>query len=357
MTTPDYRQLYAPLQGTGFRGVSKASVAKPKGGGGGGGQTPPVVPVVDTFAQAQAQAALNRAAADTAAALADAARSTTNRQIFRQIMGAYFNLSTESSWIDSLFDSAKKYYDQDITGDAAVELLLREENAPKQFKDRFSAYLDTNKKRVDAGMAPVFGSLADYVATERAYSNRLSSYPAFRSLNTQENIKKFIENEVSVDEVSARIDNAYFAVQSADAALKEQIRKQFPSLTDDDLARSLVTGETDSLQQKIKFGAAAIATEAAAAGIQAASDLQDLAKQGVTREQARQGFQKMATEQAGIRQAARTFGRQVQQQELEQEAFGIRPSETAKALRSQARAQFSGQSGITTGSLGRKKQV
>lgn len=316
-----------------------------------------VAPVVDPYAQYLAQQQSMRAQADAAQAAADATRNTTNRQIFRQIMGAYFNLATDANWIDALFDNAKKYYDQDITGDAAIELLLREENAPKQFKDRFSAYLNTNAKRSAAGMAPEFGSLAEYVATEKAYTNKLKSYGAFADLATQENVKKFIENEVSVDEVANRIDNAYYAINTADQALKEQIKKQFPSLNDDDLARSLVTGSTDSIQQKIKFGAAAIGAEAATAGIQAASDLQELSKQGITREQARTGFQRMAQEQSGIRQAARTFGRQVSQQELEQEAFGMKPSTTAKALRSQARAEFGGGAGITTGSLSRKKQV
>lgn len=309
--------------------------------------------IVDPYAQYALQQASAKAIADAAAAAADATRNLTNRQVFRQVMGAYFNLATDSSWIDALFDNAKKYYDQDITGDAAVELLLREENAPKQFKDRFSAYLNTNAKRTAAGMAPEFSSLADYIATERAYTNRLKSYPAFQDLATQENIKKFIENEVSVDEVGARIDNAYFAINTADQALKDQIKVQFPSLDDNDLARALVTGTTDSLQQKIKFGAAAIGAEAAAAGIQLQSDLTDLAKQGISRDIAREGTQRLARERQGIQQAARTFGRDVAQAELEQEAFGVKESAAAKGLRSQARAQFGGTSGITTGSLRR----
>lgn len=354
-------QQNALLRASGFTGVGRAPV-KPTGGSGGGtggkggtGGTTTSTPVVDSFAAAQAEADARRAAADAAAALADAQRSQTNQQVFRQIMGAYFNLATEGSWIDALFANAKKYYDQDITGDTAVELLLREENAPKQFKDRFSAYLNTNAKRVSAGMAPEFSSLADYVATERAYASKLKTYPGFQDLATQDNIKKFIENEVSVDEVSSRIDNAYYAINTADQALKDQIKVQFPSLDDNDLARALVTGTTDSLQQKIKFGAAAIGAEAATAGIQLQSDLQDLAKQGITREVARTATQRVARERQGIQQAARTFGRDVTQAELEQEAFGVKESAAARGLRSQARAQFGGTSGITTGSLSRSK--
>lgn len=312
-------------------------------------------PVVDPYAQYAAQQATARAQADAAQAALDTQRNTTNRQVFRQLMGSYFNLANDSVWIDALFDNAKKYYDQDITGDSAVELLLREENAPQQFKDRFSSYLKVNAENASKGLAPAFKNLAQYVATENAYADKLTSYTGFADLNTKDNIKKFIENRVAVDEVGRRIDNAYYAVRTADSALKEQIRQQFPSITDDDLAKSLVTGTTDSVQQKIKFGAAAIAAEAQTAGLQAMSDITDLSKQGVTREQARTAFQKIGQEQTGIQKAARKFGQSITQQELEQEAFGVKPSKTASALRSQARAQYAGQSGITTGSLGKKK--
>lgn len=356
--TVNYGDLYRGL-GPGFRGVASTGYTPPQRdenrnrnntGGTPVTQTPPAI---DPFAAERAAQNAARAQADAAQAAFDAQRNKTNRDVFRQVMGAYFNLATESSWIDSLFDSAKKYYDQDIRGDAAVELLLREDNAPKQFKDRFSAYLNTNAKRAAAGMAPEFSSLANYIATEKAYTDKLTSYAGFQDLANQDTIKKFIENEVSVDEVGRRIDNAYSAINTADQALKEQIRLQFPSLNDADLARALVTGTTDSLQQKIKFGAARIGAEAATAGIQLQSDLTELAKQGITREQARTATQRMARERQGIQQAARTFGRDVAQAELEQEAFGVKESAAAKGLRSQARAQFGGTSGITTGSLRR----
>lgn len=354
--TVNYGDLYRGL-GPGFRGVASTTYEPPP-------RRDPVVRTqpqttqnvaqeIDPFAAERAAQAAAQARADAAQAAYDAARTKTNRDIFRQVMGSYFDLKTESKWIDALFDSAKRYYDQDITGDAVVELLLREDKAPQQFKDRFSAYLNVNNKRAAAGMAPEFSSLADYIATERAYTNKLTTYGAFKDLATQDNIKKFIENEVSIDEVGARIDNAYYAINTADQALKQQIRNQFPSLNDDDLARALVTGTTDSLQQKIKFGAAAIGAEAATAGMQLQSDLTELAKQGVTRAEAKTAVAQLGRERQGIQQAARTFGRDITQAELEQEAFGVKESAAAKGLRSQARAQFGGTSGITTGSLRR----
>jgi hypothetical protein len=274
--------------------------------------------------------------ADAAAAAADAARVQTNKELFRLVMGRAFDLTKEGAWIDSLFDSAKKYYDQDITGDSVIELLLREETAPKAFTDRFRLYLDKDKADVAAGKIPRFGNIATFLATERAIGDKLSSYGStFQALNTQENINKFISGDVAADEVGRRIDNAYYAIKTADTALQEQIKSQFPSLNDDDLALSLLTGYTPT------------------------SNLEDLAKQGVTRADALKGFQQVTRERTGIQQASRMFGGTAPTQaELEAEALGTGGESTsAKRLRSQARAQFSGQSGIVSGSLGRKKQV
>jgi hypothetical protein len=301
-----------------------------------------------------------KADADAVAAKADADRTKTNRELFRLVMAQAFDLTKDGTWIDSLFDNAKKFYDQNITGDSVVELLLREENAPKAFTDRFRLYLDKDKADTAAGKIPRFGNIATFIATEKAIGNKLSSYGStFQKLNTQENINKFIAGDVASDEVGRRIDNAYYAVQTADSALKEQIKTQFPSLNDDDLALSLVTGNTDSIQQKIKFGAAEIAASAKLAAYTPTLNLEDLAKQGVTREGALKGFQQVTRESAGIKQASRMFGGEAPTQaELEAEALGIgTESVSAKRLRSQARSQFAGQSGVVTGSLSRRRQT
>jgi len=308
-----------------------------------------------------------RTEADAAAARADADRTRTNKDLFRLVMGQAFDLNKDGAWIDSLFDSAKKFYDQNITGDSVVELLLREENAPKAFTDRFRLYLDKDKEDVTGGKAPRFGNIATFLSYEKAIGDRLSSYgTTFQKLNTQENINKFIAGDVAPDEVGRRIDNAYYAIKTADAELREQINSQFPSLTDDDLAFGIVTGDTDSIQQKIKFGAAEIAASAKKAGYTPVSNLEDLSKQlgggeqpGYARQRALQGFERAAAERTGIQQASRVFGGTAPTAtELEEEALGLSgQSASAKRLRSQARAQFGGSSGVVTGSLGRRKQV
>ena len=283
-------------------------------------------------------------------------------KIFAQLTGLDI---TKNQWINNLYKVGKKYVDTSMVSweDPNIyNLILTDTESPELagFRDRFSTYLQKRSEASAKGL-PVgegFQSISQYMALEDSYSKVLKSKPGFGDLATSDNIKRFIAGDASVQEISSRIDNAYFAINNADEALKEQIRVQFPSVNDASLAKALVTGQTDSIQQQIKIGAAGIAASAKLAGIKAESNLEDLARQGVTRESALKGFQQVARERTGIQQAARAFGGKAPtQRELEAEALTGAESASAKRLRSQARAQFAGQSGIVTGSLGRKKQI
>ena len=283
-------------------------------------------------------------------------------KIFAQLTGLDI---TKNQWINSLYKVGKKYVDTNMVSweDPNIyNLILTDAESPELsgFRDRFSTYLQKRSEASAKGL-PVgegFQSINQYMALEDSYSKVLKSKPGFGDLATSENIKRFIAGDASIQEVSARIDNAYFAINNADEALKQQIREQFPSVDDASLAKALVTGQTDSIQQQIKIGAAGIAASAKLAGVKAESNLEDLARQGVSRETALKGFQQVARERGGIQQASRMFGGTgPTQAELEAEALTGAESASAKRLRSQARAQFGGSSGIVTGSLGRKKQV
>jgi hypothetical protein len=262
-------------------------------------------------------------------------------------------------WIQELFNVSKPQVDAGIDAAVVPDVVLKSGKAPAQFQQRFSAMLKANQDAIASGIEAPFVSISDYITAENEYRSKLLSVPEFKKYAKTDSIKKFIESGNSIVEVEDRINNALFAVKGADAGLKEQIKKFFPAATDEDLADALLTGTTDALTQKQKFGQAEILTEAATAGITLASDVSELQKRGVTREVAAKGLQQVARERTGIQQAARTFGGTAPaQQELEAEALGTSgESASAKRLRSQARAQFGGQSGITTGSLSRKKQV
>jgi hypothetical protein len=85
-----------------------------------------------------------------------------------------------------------------------------------------------------------------------------------------------------------------------------------------------------------------------------------LQSQGLDRNKARVGLSKVAEQKTGLEQASRMFGEtstEGLQKELEQENLLGQTSKRTKRLASQARAQFGGQSGVTSGSLGRKAQI
>jgi hypothetical protein len=150
-------------------------------------------------------------------------------------------------------------------------------------------------------------------------------------------------------------------VQNADPALKRQLNQMYPGISDTDLARSLLLGSEGSQFLKTRLGQAEILAEASTADITLQSSAAELEAQGVTREQAAKGLQKVATQKAGLEQASRMFGDEVSpdtiQKELEAENLLGQVSTRNKRLSSQARAQFGGQSGITTKSLSGKSQV
>lgn len=284
-------------------------------------------------------------------------------QIFAQLTGLS---AKDNPWVNSLYGVAKKYIDTGFVaaGDSTVfDLVLTDNNSPELqgYRDRFSAYLTSRNDAIANGTAPEFASVKDYIETERAYIKTLNAVPGFNDLATIDNIKKFVTGRVSVDEVAARVDNAFYAVQTADQALKDQLKTDFPSISDADLAKALVTGDVNSVTQKVKFGAAGIKAEAKAAGLQTSLSQAQLEEaytvRGIDRTKASEAFQSIKEQQGGLQQSAQMFGQDAQgiQTELEKEQLLGVQSKKKKALASQARAQFGGVSGIQTGSLSRSK--
>lgn len=266
------------------------------------------------------------------------------------------NAQENQGWLTEMFNSAKVLVEDGIDKEVVPDVLLKQGKAPAQFTARFSAMEEANKRAIAQGKMKPFDTIASYFTAEKNYAAAFASVKGLDDLGTTENIKTLITNDVSVDEVSSRMKNALFAVESADAALKDEIKRMFPSATDTDLARSLILGDTSALKGAQKIGQAEIATEAKAAGINLVSSIEDLQKLGVDRAKAREGATLISTSQRGLQSAAKRFGEDTTglQSELEQQAFGIKESKKVKRLASQARAEFQKESGITTGSLSRK---
>lgn len=222
----------------------------------------------------------------------------------------------------------------------------------EEYKQRFAG----NDARRAAGRQVL--SESEYLYNERAYTETLKAYN-MGDLATQTNFADFIGKDVSPVELSQRFSMAVEKVQKADPALKQQLNKMYPGISETDLARSLLLGEEGSQYLKTRIGQAEILAEASTAGITLQTTAEELEAQGVTREQAAKGLSKVAEQRSGYQQAARIYGEEVDpeglQKELEAENLLGQTSARTKRLASQARGAFSGQTGIQTGSLARKK--
>jgi hypothetical protein len=291
-----------------------------------------------------------------------AERFATASEVFRSTLKTFFPSAENDTWINQLFEAAKPRVTAGFDTNQILDLMLQNGETPKQFNDRFRGIFELDKKR-DAGQSVYVPSIAEYMAGEEEYTRLVTKF-GMSNLGTIDNYATVVANDVSIDEVRDRIATATQRVNAIDSATMEQLRVEFPSLQQSDLVQAVLNKETpQDLQNRITR--AEIGVEAKQAGIVSRLGTQALQEAGVDRTQARKGFQSLAEYQrtagAGITQAQQMFGETTRpedlQTELEKEALLGQTSKTRKRLESQSRAQFGGQSGITTGSLGRKKQV
>jgi hypothetical protein len=250
---------------------------------------------------------------------------------------------------DTIADSLKKNGDND----ALVYEDLRESDA---YKIRFKGNFD----RLAAGKN--FLSEGTYIQQENMYASILANN-GVTGLANRDNYSKFIANDVSVDELENRFTLAYDrvtkAVSAEDKTLLAELKKMYPGVNDNELATSLLLGKEGSKFLNTRINVAEIKASEAEVGIKSTIGAEALAGK-VGREGVKAGLEKTAAQKSGFESASRMFGEQSIegiQNELEQENILGITSRRTKRLASQARAQFSGQSGISTGSLGRKKQV
>lgn len=261
----------------------------------------------------------------------------------------------EEPWVNDLYNVAKEYIDAGTfrSDDALLfDIILSDEKAPQAYKDRFKAITDLRARK--SSFVP---TVAEYISMEKKYKDVFGAV-GLSELGTNEQISQFISNEVSADEMADRINKAFVAIDTADDLTKNVLSERFPGLTRQDIAKGLLLGKESTYEITKKIEGAKVATEARRAGLGPVASEQDIVAQGFNQQELRKGFQTVAREKTGLQQAARTFGQEpVSQEEMVAETFGTKESAKIKQLRSQARAQFGGQTGIVTGSLGRKKQV
>jgi hypothetical protein len=287
----------------------------------------------------------------------------TDSQTFAKIFGSITGINVslpENSWAKDLWNIAAPIVNsgQIQSGDPLLyDLILADDKAPQSYKDRFSAVTELKKKAPEMGM-----TVAEYLKQENQYKQLLKS-AGMDNLANANQIKKFFLNEVSYDEAASRINSAFGAIDSADEPTRKALAERFPTLNKADLAQGLLLGKDGTYEIEKKAAAAQVAGAGLSQGFRTSLTDEQLVASGfgtslTGRKAAQEAFGKVAAEQTGLSQAARIFGGPSNiVQQAEKEAVLGQTSTEARRLRSQARAQFAGQSGITTGSLGRKKQT
>lgn len=186
-------------------------------------------------------------------------------------------------------DAVSKYIDADTTSQDAI-------------KKRFIG----NEGRVKAGLQPL--APKDYILAEQTYANALKNNGMPQGFYDQpEDFQKLIAGNVSAVEFNNRIQQGYMAAQAAPQAVKDQLSNLY-GITNQDLAAYFLdpTKATDVIgrnKNATLFGRQIQAAQIAAqgqtqAGIQLGmGTAEDLAAQGITADQAQQGFQQIGTTQ------------------------------------------------------------
>jgi hypothetical protein len=287
--------------------------------------------------------------------------ATTNFDVFKSELQSVFGVfdPTDDTWLNEIWNAAQDKLNQGIASSSIPDLLLDD---PKltNYRARFAGLFKLRELSKTQPISYV-PNIKTYLDTERELINKLRGY-GLNDMATKNNIAEIIGNDISVTEAEGRIVDGYLAIKNADSALTEQLKKEFPTLNDADFVTALLSKPGEGVEfLKTKVARAGVATGIAATGIESQIGAEELRKRGVTRETALEGFKAIKSQQRGLEQAAQMFGDTTSktelQKQLEEETFGISGGEeNVKRLRSQARAQFAGESGITTGSLSRKKR-
>ena len=255
---------------------------------------------------------------------------------------------------DAITNAVIKGYSTDT-----IELIMQDPNSTDPLAVAFQMRFPANKARAAAGKSVL--SPAEYLRAERSYTEVLRSY-GVSNLASKEKLSQFISNDISATEVADRVGIAINRVQNADPDTKKALAEYYPMLNQADIVGAVLDPAEGlpALQRKIQI--AEIGGAALAQGIKTAAGktnimmgAEALANLGVTKAQAREGFQTVAevTPRGSFLTDISASGQKYGQLQAEQEAFqGLASAKRAReALTAEERGRFGGSAGTTKASL------
>jgi hypothetical protein len=264
--------------------------------------------------------------------------------------------------LGSLVTPLKKYIEDGIS-DAEFTIRLRNEPA---YKKRFAA----NESRIQKGLRAL--SEAEYIGLEDQYQDVMKRYgmpetyyrqekDPVTGITIQPGFEKFIAGDVSPVELEDRVQTAYDRVINANPQIAQTLRDFYPEISNGDILA--YTLDPQNAINNIKRKVTATEIGAAAAGENLATGrtrAEELAAFGVTGQQYRQAAPTIAeAARAGTRLSDIYKEAQYGQAQAEAELLDIagagEASTRRKKLTALETAQFSGQTGMTQGALGRER--
>lgn len=280
-------------------------------------------------------------------------------EVFKAAFASLFdNVDAEDSWMRQMYAVAQGLYKTGFTSEQMPDQLLNDTSeATRLYRERFAGIFKLKELRA-SGQDVYIPTVAQYNEMSKQMLADLRAN-GLNSIANNASIAKIIGANVDYTEFNKRIETAFKAIDNADQWLKAELATNYGNLSRQDLALGLLGGQEGSEALKKKIDVASVRAAASEFGLRNQISAEELSNMGVDRATARTGYEKTSRELAGVTQAASMFGAKGVnlQAELEQGNVLNKESSTVKSLRSQARSEFAGQSGIVSGSLGRKKQV
>jgi hypothetical protein len=201
-----------------------------------------------------------------------------------------------------------------INNPDAIIFAIREQPA---YQRRFAG----NAARLRAGLSEL--SPAEYIGLENQFRQTLRSNGLPANFYDQpDDFKSFIEGDVSNSELNERVQQGYRAVADADPAVKEQMRNLY-GVSEGQLAAYFLDPQRTAPLLTRQAQAANIAARGLEqGGMQLTGQFaEDLARRGITEQQARAGF----AEVGGLGELKQTFAGEtaLSDEQLAGAAFGI----------------------------------
>jgi hypothetical protein len=271
--------------------------------------------------------------------------------ILKNIFASY-GLSDLSATIEGFMKSGL------TTSEATIEL-----KKTKAYEDRFYG----NKLRAASGLNVL--DEAAYLDLENSYSETLKAYglqdyfgvavtPEQR-LARQKNIAEVMGKDISAVEFKERVSTAVERVTNADTQTKAAFKSLY-NVTDSELVKYFLDPAKNVQALKEKAAAAEIGGAALGQGLTTtAASAEELARMGVTKAQAQQGYATIAEILPTAEKLSSIYDEdKITYGQAEAEAETFKGLASAQRKRQQLAAKevasFSGQSGLSKGALGTK---